>query len=297
MKFLEASDMCPSGSSSQSGAKVETDVEYAVHDGVRLTGTLYRPKNQASSPVVVAVHGGGWKSGTSERYRHWGHWLANRGFALFAIEYRLASEARFPACLFDVTAAVQFVHASAERYGLDPERIGLIGDSAGAHLACLAALANGSTQLLKHNNAFQPPIRAVVSIYGVYDLFAQWEHDQVCRPRDQITEGLMGFSPLEDKVAYFQASPIAYTNTKVPRTSFMIAWGTDDDVVDCASQSVRFAKELKQSGQFVRPVPIVGAPHFWIDQPIEEDGSFTRFLAPKLLRFLNDKLGHGRETR
>jgi acetyl esterase/lipase len=297
MEFLEVSDMCPSESSNQSGALVETDLEYAVHDRVRLTGTLYRPKNKTSSPVVVAVHGGAWKSGSSDRYKHWGHWLANRGFSLFAIEYRLAPEARFPACLFDVTAAVQFVQASAERYGFDPDRIGLIGDSAGAHLASLAALTNGSTQLLKQNNAFQLPIRAVVSIYGVYDLFAQWEHDQVCRPRDQITEGLMGFSPLEDKFAYFQASPIAYTNTRVPRASFMIVWGTDDDVVDCASQSVRFVKELKQSGQYVRPAPIVGAPHFWIDQSIEEVGSFTRFLAPKLLRFLNEKLGYGRETR
>jgi hypothetical protein len=61
-------------------------------------------------------------------------------------------------------------------------------------------------------------------------------------------------------------------------------------VVDCASHSERFVKELKQSGQFVRPVPIVGAPHFWVNQPIEENGSFTGFLAPKLLRFLNDKL-------
>jgi hypothetical protein len=75
------------------------------------------------------------------------------------------------------------------------------------------------------DDAFQPPIRAVVSIYGVYDLLAQWEHDQVSRPRDQITEGLMGFSPLEDKFAYFQASPIAYTTTKAPRVSFMIALG------------------------------------------------------------------------
>jgi acetyl esterase/lipase len=290
MKSLEENVMCPSELCSQSGTLIETDLEYAVHDGVRLTGTLYRPENLTSSRVVVAVHGGGWKSGSSDRYKHWGHWLSKRGFALFAIDYRFAPETRFPACLFDVIAAIQFIHASAKLYSLDPDRIGLIGDSAGGHLSSLAALTNSSTHLLKQNNAFQLPIRAVISIYGVYDLFAQWEHDQVCRPRDQITEGLMGFSPLEDKFAYFRASPMAYTNTKVPRASFMIVWGTDDDVVDCASQSVRFVKELKQSGQFVRPVPIVGAPHFWIDQPIEEVGSFTGFLAPKLLCFLDDKL-------
>src|SRR5262249_53213518 len=232
----------------QHGTLVESDLEYAVHDGEHLIGTLYRPEHLTSSPVVVAVHGGGWKSGSANRYERSGHWLSKKGLALFAIEYRLATnpEARFPACLVDVMAAVRFIHASAKHHGLDQDRIALIGDSAGGHLASLVALTNNSTHVLKLNNAVQPPIRAVVSIYGVYDLLAQWEHDQVCRPRDQITEGLMGFSPLEDKLAYFQASPIAYTTTNAPRTSFMIAWGTDDDVVDCGSQSVRFVKELKQ---------------------------------------------------
>jgi len=284
--------MCPSELRSEPGTLVESDLEYAVHDGTRLVGTLYRPENLPSCRVVIAVHGGGWKSGSSNRYERWGHWLSKRGLALFAIEYRLADKpaTRFPACLVDVMAAVRFIHASAKLYNLDQDRIALMGDSAGAHLASLAALIGNSTHLLEQDNAPQPPIRAVVSIYGVYDLLAQWEHDQVCRPRDQITEGLMGFSPLDDKFAYFEASPMAYTSTKAPRASFMIVWGTDDDVVDCGSQSVRFVKELKQSGQFVRPIPIVGAPHFWIDQPIEEIGSFTGFLAPKLLRFLNDKI-------
>jgi acetyl esterase/lipase len=269
---------------------VEHGVEYAVHDGVRLTGTIYRPGGLASSPVVVAVHGGAWKSGSASRYEHWGRWLSERGLTVFAIDYRLAPQNRFPACLVDVMAGIRFIHASAKRYGIDPDRIALMGDSAGAHLVSLAALTNDTTHLLKHDNPFQPPIRAVVSVYGVYDLFSQWEHDQVARPRDQITEGLLGVSPLDDKFAFFNASPIAYTSTKAPRTAFMIVWGTDDDTVDWASQSARFVKELKQSGQFVRPVPVVGAPHYWISQPIEETASFTGFVASKLLRFLRDKL-------
>lgn len=282
--------MCPSAPNGHSGTLIDPDLEYAVHNGVCLTGTLYRPENSVPAGILVAVHGGGWKSGSGSSYEHWGHWLSRHGFALFAIEYRVATkpETRFPACLVDVLAAIRFIHASAKLYDLDPDRIALIGDSAGAHLVSLAALTRNSTQ--SKDGLYQPAIRAVVSVYGVYDLFAQWEHDQICRPRDQITEGLMGFSPLEDKLAYFQASPVAYTTTKAPRTAFMIVWGADDDVVDCTSQSQRFMRELKQSGQFVRPVPIVGAPHFWIDQPIDEVGSFTGFLAPKLLRFLDEKL-------
>jgi acetyl esterase/lipase len=271
---------------------VEPDLEYAVRDGVSLAGTLYRPAELKSVPVVVAVHGGAWKSGSKTRYEHWGRWLSARGLAVFAIDYRLAltPETRFPACLVDVMAAVRFIHESAQRYDIDQNRIALMGDSAGAHLVSLAALTNDTSHVLEHANPFQPPIRAVVSVYGVYDLFAQWEHDQIARPRDQITEGLIGVSPLDDKFAFFRASPVAYTSTRAPRTAFMIAWGTDDDTVDWASQSARFVKELKQSGQFVRPVPVVGAPHFWINQPIDEPDSFTGYLAPKVFRFFSDKL-------
>ena len=270
------------------------NLQYAVHDSVTLNGTLYRPEQAALCPVVIAAHGGGWKQGSPQRYEHWGRWLARRGIALFAIQYRLADRPhhRFPAAALDVRAALRFINASAAELGLDPQRVGLMGDSAGAHLVSLVALASGSTIFSDDGDGqrgSEPKVRAVIAVYGVYDLLAQWEHDQIARPRDHVTEALMGFSPLDDKQGYFRASPIAYTTTHAPRTSFLVAWGTDDDVADWSSQSGRFVTALKQSGQFVRTVPVVGAPHFWIDQPIEENSSFTGFLAPKLLRFLKDR--------
>jgi acetyl esterase/lipase len=276
----------------QTGTTIESDLLYAVHDGTPLTGTLYRPSAGKLSRVIVAVHGGGWKTGSPDRYKHWGLWLSKKGFALFAIKYRLADrpENSFPAALIDVMAAVRFIQAKSQQFGIDPDRVALMGDSAGGHLGSLAALAGHSAYTTDHIEDSDFRVRAVVSIYGVYDLLSQWEHDQIARPRDHVTEPLMGMSPLEDKLAYFRASPIAYTNTKAPRVSFLVAWGTHDDVVDPCTQSERFVKELKQSGQFVRTVPIVGAPHFWIDQPIEGEASFTAFLAPKLFRFLNDRV-------
>lgn len=273
--------------------RVDSGLQYVTRDGAALTGVLYRPAQDTPCPVIIAVHGGGWRQGSPQRYQDWGQWLARRGFALFAIHYRLTSQPRhvFPAAAQDVVAATRFIQSQSAALDLDPRRIALMGDSAGAHLVSLIALTRGSLGPATDNiPADDLQIRAVIVVYGVYDLLAQWEHDQLTRPSDQITEKLLGSSPLDDKLAYLKASPITYTTTKAPRTSFLVAWGTEDDIVDHKSQSERFVTALKQSGQFVRTVPIVGAPHFWIEQPIAETGSFTGFLAPKLHRFLQERM-------
>jgi acetyl esterase/lipase len=275
--------------------QVSGPVQYVVRDGRPLSGILYRPAAAATVPVVVAVHGGGWKLGGPQRYAGWGQWLASRGIAVFAIEYRLANPSAhsFPGAALDVGAAVHFIRDNAVDLGVDPEAVFLMGDSAGAHLTSLAALASGAPLFAKHADgslAADLRIRGVVAVYGVYDLLTQWEHDQLTRPRDQITEALMGFSPLENRLGYLEASPLMHATTRAPRSPFLVAWGTDDDIVDWRSQSGRFVTALKQTGQYVRTVPVVGAPHFWVEQPIDEPASFAGFLAPKLYRFLRERL-------
>jgi acetyl esterase/lipase len=271
------------------------DIRYTPKQAAPLTGDLYRPRSSASSPVVVAVHGGGWKQGSPRRYSHWGRYLAQHGIALYAISYRLADRAenRFPAALLDVISALQFVKGAAAELNLDCGRIALLGDSAGAHLASLAVLATGS-DYGRGNIGWKGAdcqVRAVVAVYGVYDLLAQWEHDLVARPRDSITENLLGVSPLEDRFAYFKASPISYVSTQGPKVPFLVSWGTEDDIVDYASQSTKFVSALKQVGGLVRTAALLGAPHFWIDQLLEDHGSFAGFLAPKMLRFLQQHFG------
>ena len=211
--------------------------------------------------------------------------------ALYAINYRLADrpENLFPAPLLDVTAAIDFITSRHEQFNIDADRVALMGDSAGAHLVSWIALAGDSSARASGRGPRNPQTVCRRGDLRRFDLLAQWEHDQIARPRDHVAEALMGFSLPEDRLAYFHASPMAHASTKAPRRSFLVVWGTDDDVVDWASQSGKFVTVLKQSGQYVRTVPIVGAPHMWIDQPIDENGSFTGFLAPKLHRFLLDR--------
>src|SRR5262249_34806159 len=159
---------------------------YAVHDRVELFGDLYLPEGADKAPVLVAVHGGGWQLGERAVYQHWGPYLAARGYALFAIDYRLMQpgETTWPGAAYDVKAAVQFVRATAAELGVDRNRIALVGDSAGAHLSALVALA-GTEPVLSTAYRNDPhagvscAVKAVIGFYGVYDMQAQWEHDQI----------------------------------------------------------------------------------------------------------------------
>src|SRR4051812_15862465 len=177
------------------GTTERRELEYAVHGGISLKAHLYSPKGPGRFPAVVAVHGGGWRLANLDNYVHLGPWLAERGIAVLAVTHRLsAPDARvFPEAVQDVRAAVQFLRGKAAELSVDPERIALMGDSSGAHLAALVALA-GDHPLFKDGNRGDPHggvptrVRAAVGVYGVYDLAAQWRHDQLARPRDSIVE-------------------------------------------------------------------------------------------------------------
>ena len=277
--------------------EVRRDVEYVVHGGESLKGHLYLPVGAGPYPAVIGVHGGGWHTRNSDNYQYWGPWLAARGYVVFAPDYRLSSVERksFPEALQDIRAAVQWLKGSAASVRVDPGRIALIGDSAGGHLVSMVALA-GEHPLFKDGNAgdafgsLSTRVKAVVPVYGVFDLAQQWRHDLLARTRDAITEKLLGVSAIDDKLAYFEASPLSYVSGRDNSTAFQVVWGTHDDIVDCATQSEAFLEALKQARFYARPVILPGAPHFWCADPIDEPGSHSGFLAPRLLRFLQAKL-------
>jgi acetyl esterase/lipase len=272
------------------------DIQFAEHDGVRLLGDLYLPKGLDKAPVLVAVHGGGWQVGSRKIYTHWGPYLASNGIAVFAIEYRLMKPMMktYPGAVYDTKAAIQYVRAKAAELDVDPERIGLIGDSAGAHLSALTALAGeeplySSEYRSDPNATVSSKVKAVVGFYGVYDMLAQYQHDLLARPRDNIGEKFLGAAPHTNRKVFFEASPISYATVDRNSTRFLLVHGTDDDVVDPATQSIAFLNALNQAGFFVRRVIIPGAGHFFVADPVD-DTSFGGFAGPRVLRFLGDAL-------
>ncbi len=278
------------------GVETRKAVQYGTHDGDTLVGDLYLPEGTAIHPAIIAVHGGGYQLGSRDLYRYMGPHLAARGYAVFSIDYRLIRDGknRYPAAVHDTRAAVQWVRSHAAELRIDPARIALMGDSAGAHLSALVALAGDSPD---YANAYpddpyagvSTKVKAVVGVYGAYDLSAQWEHDLITRPTDNIPENFMGFPPMQDRRAWYAVSPISHAIFANNSTSFLLAWGTADDIND-PRQSEAFLTALKQARFYVRSVVVQSAPHFWISDPVEEPNSFTGFLAPRLLRFLTQRL-------
>lgn len=274
----------------------QPNVEYVVHDGVKLTGDLYRPKGLDKAPAIIAVHGGGWQGGNPDGFKDWGTFLGKHGYALFAIHYRLAKPGikSYPAAVYDVKAAVQFVRARAADLGVDPARIALLGASAGAHLAALVGVAANEPQFSAQyrddpNAAVPADVKAVLSFYGIYDMQAQWEHDQLSRPADQITEKFIGAPPMKNRKIYFEASPAAYATTDHNRTRYLLVHGMVDDIVD-PQQATGFLNLLKQAGFSANIIMVPGAGHAWINEPVNDPSSFSGQVAPRVLRFLHGAL-------
>ena len=272
-------------------------VVYATHDGVSLAGDLYLPAGAGSFPALVAVHGGGWQAGVRSAFQYWGPWLAERGYVLFAISYRLAKKGQktFPQAVHDVLAAVQCVRGNAGQFKVDPERIGLFGASAGAHLASLAALG-GSAAIFKGaypqdaHASVSTKVKALVGVYGVYDVAEMWQRYQLQSPRENNIENFMGAAPMDDPRLYFDASPINYATFANNQIGVLLSVGTEDDLVDRRAQTDVFLMKLKQANFFVRPCIVQGAPHYWLSDPIDEPGSYSGFMAPRLIRFLKERL-------
>ena len=213
--------------------RIRTGLAYADHDGVALLGDLYMPAGSGRFPALVAVHGGGWQAGARNAFQHWGPCLAERGYVLFAISYRLAKKGMrmFPQAVNDVLAAVQFVRANAGELAIDPERIGLFGASAGAHLAALAALG-GMSPAFKDaypddaHATVSTKVKALVGVYGVYDLAQMWQRYQLQSPRENNIENFMGVAPMDDPRLYFDASPINYATFANNALGVFLAVGT-----------------------------------------------------------------------
>jgi acetyl esterase/lipase len=277
--------------------ETRTGVIYCNHDGVELAGDLFLPAGNGAHPVLIGVHGGGWRVGARQALHNWGHYFAARGIAYFSISYRLAAPGKktYPQAVHDVVAAIRFIRGEAASLRINPDRIGLMGASAGAHLSSLVGLATQSGHFLdgysgdKHGKV-DAKVKAVVGVFGVYDLVANWVDFQRQTPGDNANDIFLGCTPMEDRKLYFEASPISYATFANNKVAMFLSWGTEDDLVNIHQQSEAFMLALKQAGFFVRSSIVQGAPHYWTGDPIDEPGSFTGFLAPRLHRFLLERL-------
>ena len=142
------------------GVTTHIDLTYAQNGTRKMLADIFVPPGQGPHPAVVILHGGGWHSGDKMKFRAMGLELAKRGYVAMAVAYRLSGEAKFPANIQDCHAAVRYLRANFHRFHADPGRIGVVGGSAGAHLAGLLATTASVEEL--HGEGGNPDVSSAV---------------------------------------------------------------------------------------------------------------------------------------
>jgi acetyl esterase/lipase len=202
-------------------------------------------------PVILWLHGGGWRIGDRGYSPDLARSFAQDGFAMASADYRLTNEAIFPAQLDDVLAAVTWLGTAGTAYGLDPDRIGIWGSSAGGHLGALAALSAKANQLLDGSIA----VRSVAEAYAPVDLTTP---DQSV----PMTEALLGGEVAALLELARTASPALADLTDAP--PFLIMHGLADELV-LPDQSRAFYSRLAAAGADVTLYEIDGLRHGFFD--------------------------------
>lgn len=231
------------------------DVLYRTVDGIPLYMDIIRPAivPVQPMPVIVYIHGGGWWRGDRKENRN--ALLAAQGFFTVSIDYRLSSQAIFPAQLLDAQAAIRWLRIHAVEYHLDPERIGVWGHSAGGHLAALIATAADSAEFRGQEHDVSSKVRCVVDLAGPSDLskMGDW-HDEP----DSVESKLIGGPVLESPELVRRANPISFISKDTP--PFLIFHGTADTIVR-PHQSEMLYVALQAAGCEAELVPVQDEDH------------------------------------
>jgi len=237
----------------------EKDIVYGTGGGKDLTLNLARPKNaDKPAPCIVIIHGGGWAAGKKEAHNDLTVALAGKGYVAVTVGYRLAPEAVFPAQVHDVKCAVRFLRDSAAKYRLDPDRIGAVGFSAGAHLSMMLGVTDKEDGLEGDGGHAEQSskVQAVVSFFGPTDLAAP----ELLPDISPILKKFIGATLAEKPEQYKKASPITYVRpTSAP---MLLLQGTQDILVNW-KQAVRMAEALTRQGVDGRVELLLGLGHGW----------------------------------
>lgn len=262
--FREAAELLtqPGGTSAwlkQLGVVSYRDLSYVEggHERQRLDLHLPAKTRGQRLPVIVFIHGGGWRTGRKSSGPTLP--LLARGFAIASIGYRLSVDAPFPAQIHDAKAAIRWLRAQADQYGLDPERIAVLGQSAGAHLASLLGTSGDVAQLEGDlgNAEESSRVQAVIDAYGPTDFFLGDIGGRIDRP-DGAVARLLGGPPSEKQALARMASPVHWISPDDAPT--LILHGTLDRTVP-PEQSRTFAERLEAAGVVVERLEFPGAAH------------------------------------
>jgi len=270
-----------------------TTYTYAHADGEGLQLDVYLPTvNAANGASVIVVHEGSWNGGARSDFPQWNRWLAAQGYTVFDIDYRVAPQPNYLTATGDVKCAVRWVKSHAAEFKISPERISLLGRSAGAHLALLAAYSAGDARLpatCAEENVTNENVRAVVSFYAPTDL--PWAYDN---PANRLVidgpatlSRFLGGSPHESneiRERFILASPVARISSATPPT--LLIHGGQDQLVRSENMT-RLAGKLKEANATHKTLFIPYAQHGF---DYNFNGWGAQIVQSEILGFLHENI-------
>jgi len=250
------------GAGSTTDLVLDAGIIYAEVDGHPLRLNVVRPQDEADTPrpIVIWIHGGGWREGRHTDGLEW--WccpaMAAAGFVAISVEYRLTAEAPFPAQIHDVKAAIRWARANAAQFDGDPDRIGLWGHSAGGHLAALAGLTGDLPELEGGLGSLgiSSRVQAVVPASPPTD-FSHRAFVYDPAPSPYIVDLLGGVGREYEELVRL-ASPVSHVASDAP--PFLVIHGDADEVVT-VEQGDRLVNALNSVGASVAYERLAGADH------------------------------------
>ncbi|MDP3072924.1 MAG: alpha/beta hydrolase [Opitutaceae bacterium] len=261
------------------GVEFLPDIPYRT-EHVKQKLDILRPTNRSGPlPAILLVHGGGWREGRREEQRGIASRFAQAGYIAIPVGYRLTGEAPFPACLDDVVAAARWVRAHAKDYGIDPDRIGALGHSAGAHLVCMLALAEPAGKFAPgFLDGVSGRVNAVVATAAPTD-FTRWgaDHGQA--------GGTMFFDqlpPTERDAEARRCSPLFHADASAP--PILLIQGSADRVVPPVQTERLIAALRTAKAPLAERVLLDGRPHDFIL-------SHETLLVPMQISFFDRTIG------
>lgn len=227
-------------------SRISRNAVYREVDGIPLAGDIYRAEERDGPvPGVLIIHGGGWRSGDKAQLGGLAYQLASVGYACFAINYRLSTQALYPAAVHDVEAALQWMKTSADTLGIDPTKIAVLGFSAGGQLAALIGAKKGKSE-----------VQAIVDIDGILAFI----HPESGEGNDTRSKSAatywFGYSKTERPDLWQEASALRYVSRTTPPTLFV---NSSVDRMHAGRED--FIRVLDQFGIYHETKTFADAPH------------------------------------
>lgn len=249
-----------------------SDIVYKELDYRNLHLDAIHHKDEELKPAVILIHGGGWKSGNKSLMKPMAQKIASKGYACFTVEYRLSLEAKYPAAIYDVKKAIQFIKSNAERFYVDSSRVAVLGCSAGGQIAALVGTTNNDTSFEDTNDKcnVSSSVQAIIDLDGVLAFI----HPKSAE--GEVASLWLGGNSKEKLETWKNASALTHTDENTPPILFICSKyerfhaGRDDMIKILDKYNIYSQVETFQDG-----------PHsFWLFHPWFNDTVeyITRFL-------------------